>query len=119
MVVRRVDDLRERPGMADDLRVMSVHRLVLSRLFVSLAAAALGCLHADVPIGETTDGSSSSGGEACGDGTCDVGEDNLFGNIDDALNRAREIVGEQPEPRPPTAVPEVAREVPPPAATPR
>ncbi|HWP40731.1 MAG TPA: sulfate permease [Tepidisphaeraceae bacterium] len=39
-----------------------------------------------------------------------IGEQNLFGNIDDALNRARQIVGQQPQPRPPTAVPEVARE---------
>lgn len=39
-----------------------------------------------------------------------VGEENLFGNIDDALNRARQIVGKTPLPKPPTAVPEVARE---------
>jgi hypothetical protein len=34
----------------------------------------------------------------------------MFGNIDDALDRARQIVGAQPKPHPPTAVPEVARE---------
>lgn len=39
-----------------------------------------------------------------------IGEDNLFGNIDDALNRAREIIGEPPMAKPPSAVPEVARE---------
>ena len=39
-----------------------------------------------------------------------IGESNMFGNIDDALNRAREIVGQQPQPKPPTAVAEVARE---------
>jgi sulfate permease, SulP family len=39
-----------------------------------------------------------------------IGEDNMFGNIDDALNRAREIVGEPPKPAPLSAVPEVARE---------
>jgi SulP family sulfate permease len=38
------------------------------------------------------------------------GEENLFGNIDDALNRAREIVGEHTQPKPATAVPEVQRE---------
>ena len=39
-----------------------------------------------------------------------VGEDNLFGNIDDALDAAREIVGAQPLPHPAEAEPEVARE---------
>jgi SulP family sulfate permease len=39
-----------------------------------------------------------------------VGQGNLFGNIDDALARAREIVGEAPQPRPPAAIAEVARE---------
>ncbi len=39
-----------------------------------------------------------------------IGEENLFGHIDDALNRAREILGVQPLPKPDTAVPEVARE---------
>ena len=39
-----------------------------------------------------------------------IGEDNMFGNIDDALNRAREIVGEPPKPAPLSAVPEVGRE---------
>jgi SulP family sulfate permease len=39
-----------------------------------------------------------------------IGEQSLYGNIDDALNRAREIVGQQPQPRPQLAVAEVARE---------
>ena len=39
-----------------------------------------------------------------------IGIENMFGNIDDALNRAREIVGLEPVPRPEAAVPEVARE---------
>src|SRR6185369_16917059 len=34
------------------------------------------------------------------------GEENMFGNIDDALNRAREIVGQHAQPRPATAVAE-------------
>ena len=34
----------------------------------------------------------------------------MFGNIDDALNRAREIVGEHAQPKPASAVAEVARE---------
>jgi sulfate permease, SulP family len=38
------------------------------------------------------------------------GEENLFGNIDDALNAAREIVGEKAQTRPGAALPEVARE---------
>jgi len=38
------------------------------------------------------------------------GEENMFGNIDDALNRAREIVGQQPQAKPLAAVAEVARE---------
>ena len=38
------------------------------------------------------------------------GEENLFGNIDDALNRARELVGEHTQPKPASAVPEVQRE---------
>ena len=38
------------------------------------------------------------------------GEENLFGNIDDALDRARQIVGAEPHPHPAQAVPEVARE---------
>lgn len=41
-----------------------------------------------------------------------IGEDNLFGNIDDALNRAREIVGVPTVPRPAIVQPEVARERP-------
>lgn len=39
-----------------------------------------------------------------------IGEENMFGNIDDALNRAREILGLSPMPKPEAAVPEVARE---------
>jgi SulP family sulfate permease len=39
-----------------------------------------------------------------------IGEDNMFGNIDDALNRARQIVGKHAQSKPATAVPEVARE---------
>jgi SulP family sulfate permease len=39
-----------------------------------------------------------------------IGEENLFGNVDDALDRARAIVGAETRPKPPTAVPEVARE---------
>ena len=38
------------------------------------------------------------------------GEDNLFGNIDEALDFARQIVGAPPKPRPAGAMPEVARE---------
>jgi SulP family sulfate permease len=39
-----------------------------------------------------------------------LGVENMFGNIDDALNRAREIIGLEPVPKPEQAVPEVARE---------
>jgi SulP family sulfate permease len=39
-----------------------------------------------------------------------IGGENMFGNIDDALQAAREIVGAPPGVRPPQAVPEVARE---------
>ena len=39
-----------------------------------------------------------------------VGEANMFGNIDDALDRARAIVGAAPVPHPSDAQPEVARE---------
>lgn len=39
-----------------------------------------------------------------------IGEDNVFGNIDDALNRAREILGLPKVPRPVPFVPTVARE---------
>jgi SulP family sulfate permease len=39
-----------------------------------------------------------------------IGEDNMFGNIDDALDRAHELVGQHAQPRPATAVAEVARE---------
>ena len=39
-----------------------------------------------------------------------IGSQNMFGNLDDALNRAREFLGLPPEVRPPTALPEVARE---------
>jgi sulfate permease, SulP family len=40
----------------------------------------------------------------------DFGESNLFGNIDDALNRARDHLGLELVPRPETATPTVARE---------
>lgn len=39
-----------------------------------------------------------------------IGEDNMYGNIDDALNRARQIIGLAPLPAPQGAQPEVARE---------
>jgi SulP family sulfate permease len=42
----------------------------------------------------------------------EVGEENLFGNIDDALNHARDYVGLPRLPRPATAAPTVARETP-------
>ena len=40
----------------------------------------------------------------------EIGEGNIFGNIDDALNRAREILGLPKAPRPVPFVPVVARE---------
>ena len=40
----------------------------------------------------------------------ELGEENAFGNIDDALNRAREYLGQAPVEPPPFAVPTVARE---------
>lgn len=40
----------------------------------------------------------------------EIGEDHIFGNIDDALNKAREIVGLAPIPRPVPFVPTVKRE---------
>ena len=67
--------------MADDLRAMSVQRIVLSRLSALFAAAALGCLHAGVPDDETGGGSSSGGG-TCGDGTCDPDEDSATCSAD-------------------------------------
>ncbi len=39
-----------------------------------------------------------------------IGEDNVFGNIDDALNRARAILGLPPEPAPSPFIPTVKRE---------
>ena len=42
----------------------------------------------------------------------EIGEDNLFGNIDDALNAARRRLGLAEEPRPAFATPTVARETP-------
>jgi SulP family sulfate permease len=39
-----------------------------------------------------------------------VGEASMFGNIDDALDRAREIVGATPHAHPVDAIAEVARE---------
>ncbi|HEU4643386.1 MAG TPA: sulfate permease [Gemmatimonadaceae bacterium] len=41
----------------------------------------------------------------------EIGEENLFGNIDDALNRARELLGLPPLPPPPRSTPTVAREL--------
>lgn len=41
----------------------------------------------------------------------EIGEDNIFGNIDDALNRAREIVGLPKVEAPVVATPTVAREM--------
>jgi SulP family sulfate permease len=41
----------------------------------------------------------------------EIGEDNIFGNIDDALNRAREIVGVPKIEKPTSAVPTVEREM--------
>jgi len=38
------------------------------------------------------------------------GEENMFENIDDALARARELVGARPHEKPPDAEPEVARQ---------
>ena len=40
----------------------------------------------------------------------EIGDDNLFGNIDDALNRAREHLGLPTAERPDFATPTVARE---------
>jgi len=40
----------------------------------------------------------------------EIGEENLFGNIDDALNRARDHLGLSRLPRPASATPTVARE---------
>lgn len=40
----------------------------------------------------------------------EIGEDNVFGNIDDALNHARKLLGLPEVPRPATFVPTVARE---------
>ena len=42
----------------------------------------------------------------------ELGEENLFGNIDDALDRARHHLGLPPVPHPAEAVPTVARETP-------
>ena len=40
----------------------------------------------------------------------EIGEENLFGNLDDALNRARRILGLAEEAPPSDAVPTVTRE---------
>jgi SulP family sulfate permease len=40
----------------------------------------------------------------------EIGEENLFGNIDDALNRSRDYLGLTRVARPSTATPTVARE---------
>jgi len=42
----------------------------------------------------------------------EIGEDNVTGNVDDALNRAREFLGLAPVERPAFATPTVARETP-------
>jgi SulP family sulfate permease len=42
----------------------------------------------------------------------EIGDDNIFGNLDDALNRARAEVGEAPLPPPPGTTPTVRRETP-------
>ncbi|HEX6534266.1 MAG TPA: SulP family inorganic anion transporter, partial [Gemmatimonadaceae bacterium] len=42
----------------------------------------------------------------------EIGQENLFGNIDDALNRARELLGLPPVAAPPGAMPTVRRETP-------
>jgi SulP family sulfate permease len=42
----------------------------------------------------------------------EIGDDNIFGNLDDALNRARAAVGEAPLPPPPGTTPTVRRETP-------
>ncbi len=42
----------------------------------------------------------------------EIGDDNIFGNLDDALNRARAEVGEEPQPPPPGATATVRRETP-------
>lgn len=40
----------------------------------------------------------------------EIGDENIFGNVDDALNRARVHLGLPPVPAPAFAVPTVARE---------
>ena len=42
----------------------------------------------------------------------EIGEENLFGNLDDALDRARDYLGLPPAARPPGTTPTVARETP-------
>ncbi len=42
----------------------------------------------------------------------EIGEDNIFGNVDDALNKARRHLGLPEQPRPAFATPTVARETP-------
>jgi SulP family sulfate permease len=42
----------------------------------------------------------------------ELGEENLFGNLDSALDRARQHLGLAAVPHPPEAVPTVARETP-------
>jgi SulP family sulfate permease len=42
----------------------------------------------------------------------EIGEENVFGNIDDALNRARLLLGAAPLAPPPGSTPTVARETP-------
>ena len=40
----------------------------------------------------------------------EIGRDNVFGNLDDALNRARRLVGVEEEPPPSDVLPTVERE---------
>src|SRR3954466_8467463 len=47
----------------------------------------------------------------------EIGENNLFGNLDDALDKSREYLGLPAEPHPPEATPTVARETPSGSAT--
>jgi SulP family sulfate permease len=42
----------------------------------------------------------------------ELGEENLFGNLDDALDRARQYLELPPVPHPAGAIPTVARETP-------
>jgi SulP family sulfate permease len=48
----------------------------------------------------------------------EIGDEQLFGNVDDALNRARRELGLEEVPAPPTAAPTVEREKTPPTGVP-